>query len=106
MLIAQCASAVGFMGGLVVDYPNSSKAKKYYLCLGFDHGYKAPAGRTAEEGAGGVKFTAKSAAAKRRGPKGQTPREWVLAKKEKRRNANKETRRDTKYTARKRKDKF
>jgi len=28
VLIAQCASAVGFMGGLVVDFPNSSKAKK------------------------------------------------------------------------------
>jgi len=28
VLIASCASAVGFMGGLVVDYPNSSKAKK------------------------------------------------------------------------------
>ena len=23
----------GFTGGLVVDYPNSSKAKKFYLCL-------------------------------------------------------------------------
>ena len=28
VLIAQCASKVGFAGGITVDYPNSSKAKK------------------------------------------------------------------------------
>ena len=33
LLISQCASKVGFAGGIVVDYPNSSKAKKFYLCL-------------------------------------------------------------------------
>ena len=36
VLIAQCASKVGFAGGIVVDFPNSSKAKKYYLCLPFE----------------------------------------------------------------------
>ena len=29
-------------GGLVVDYPNSSKAKKYYLCLSFERTYRIP----------------------------------------------------------------
>ena len=29
-LIAQAASKVGFAGGVLVDYPNSTKAKKYY----------------------------------------------------------------------------
>lgn len=43
VLIAQCASKVGFAGGVVVDYPNSSKAKKYYLCLSFERSYKVPA---------------------------------------------------------------
>lgn len=32
-LVAQTATACGFGGGLVVDFPNSTKAKKYYLCL-------------------------------------------------------------------------
>jgi 18S rRNA (guanine1575-N7)-methyltransferase len=42
LLIAQTASKVGFAGGIVVDYPNSSKAKKYYLCLSFERSYRVP----------------------------------------------------------------
>ena len=42
VLIAQCASKVGFAGGVVVDYPNSTKAKKYYLCLSFERSYSVP----------------------------------------------------------------
>jgi 18S rRNA (guanine1575-N7)-methyltransferase len=42
VLIAQCASKVGFAGGVVVDYPNSTKAKKYYLCLSFERSYQVP----------------------------------------------------------------
>ena len=32
-LITSSALRCGFTGGLVVDFPNSTKAKKYYLCL-------------------------------------------------------------------------
>ena len=32
-LITASAMTCGFTGGLVVDYPNSSKAKKYFLVL-------------------------------------------------------------------------
>jgi 18S rRNA (guanine1575-N7)-methyltransferase len=32
-MITESAMRCGFSGGLVVDYPNSKKAKKYYLCL-------------------------------------------------------------------------
>lgn len=32
-LIIDVATKCGFEGGLLVDYPNSKKAKKYYLCL-------------------------------------------------------------------------
>ncbi|KAI8975356.1 S-adenosyl-L-methionine-dependent methyltransferase [Mycotypha africana] len=32
-LIIDVATRCGFEGGLLVDYPNSKKAKKYYLCL-------------------------------------------------------------------------
>ena len=32
-MIVSSAMRCGFTGGLVVDYPNSAKAKKYFLCL-------------------------------------------------------------------------
>lgn len=50
VLIMQCASRVGFAGGLVVDYPNSSKAKKYYLCLSFERTYQVPTALGTGEG--------------------------------------------------------
>lgn len=52
----------GFTGGLVVDYPNSTKAKKYYLCLSFEHGYKTPAPKVAEQtgGSAAAKFDVSS----------------------------------------------
>lgn len=36
--ISSCAMRCGFSGGLVIDFPNSAKAKKFYLCLfaGYD----------------------------------------------------------------------
>jgi 18S rRNA (guanine1575-N7)-methyltransferase len=123
-----------------------SSAPRYYLCLGFDHGYKTPSAITSsqaraaeQQGSGGggggggggktVMHTGSAAAGggggdggggggaggfgpdkgkqskadKRKKGKGK---DWVLAKKEQRRGKNLETRRDTKYTARKRKDKF
>ena len=51
-LISQTAAACGFGGGLVVDFPNSTKAKKYYLCLmaGVD---PAAAGATLPRALGG-----------------------------------------------------
>jgi 18S rRNA (guanine1575-N7)-methyltransferase len=32
-MITSAAMKSGFSGGLVVDYPNSTKAKKYYLVI-------------------------------------------------------------------------
>ena len=32
-MIMTASMKAGFSGGLVVDYPNSTKAKKYFLCL-------------------------------------------------------------------------
>lgn len=107
VLIASCASGVGFTGGLVVDYPNSSKAKKYYLCLGFEHGYKAPTA-LGTEGAGGVSAAGRDSR-KRKGKGKRAPpkdRNWVLAKKERMREQGKKVRQDNKYTARKRRDRM
>jgi 18S rRNA (guanine1575-N7)-methyltransferase len=32
-MITQAALRTGFSGGIIVDFPNSTKAKKYFLCL-------------------------------------------------------------------------
>lgn len=110
VLIAQAASKVGFTGGLVVDYPNSSKAKKFYLCLGFEHSYSAPLPLGTFEGnRDGVQVTGRSRQqhtsrkGKRTAPKSK---DWVIAKKEKQRQQGKKVRADTKFTARRRGDRF
>lgn len=36
-MISNAAMKSGFSGGLVVDYPNSALAKKYYLVLTTEH---------------------------------------------------------------------
>ena len=54
ILISECVARVGFAGVIVVDYPNSTKAKKHYLVLSFKRAYRAPPGLTGadvEEGA-------------------------------------------------------
>ena len=35
-----------YTGGIVCDYPNSTKAKKHYLVLTFERNFKAPQGLT------------------------------------------------------------
>ena len=119
-LISSAAMRVGFSGGLVVDYPNSAKAKKYYLCLfagqgeqpqtvpqalgvsegvQFSHGTVQMAGRGKDKGRrrGGGKRD-RAAPKKSRG--------WILKKKERQRAQGKDVRRDTKYTGRRRPDRF
>lgn len=54
LLVLQCASSVGFAGGLVIDYPNSTKAKKYYLCLSFERSYQIPQALGTEEGVSNI----------------------------------------------------
>jgi len=124
ILISECAARVGFAGGIVVDYPNSTKAKKHYLVLSFERAYKAPQGLTGAEGAllndgdesrrTGVRVADKdpkkagnkrnNAPRKKKGV-GKT-KEWILHKKETQRKRGKDTRKDTKYTGRKRPMRF
>ncbi|CAN0142022.1 unnamed protein product [Phaeothamnion confervicola] len=121
MLIAQCAARAGFTGGLVVDYPNSAKAKKFYLCLSFEHGYRVPRalgdgdGASAAAAASSVRVEGRrvegaggggSRGAVSKKPLVSKSREWVKEKKDRQRRQGKEVRQDTKYTGRKRKDKF
>jgi len=119
ILISECAAKVGFAGGIVVDYPNSTKAKKHFLVLSFERAYKAPAGLTGMEGSllngerEGVRVADKDP--KKAGRKGAPPKkkkgvgktkEWILHKKETQRKKGKDTRKDTKYTGRKRPARF
>ena len=120
-LITSTAMKCGFSGGLVVDYPNSAKAKKYYLCLfaGVDRRASAQQmptplgvdadspqfrvgvwsdGRTREEEKGKGRRRNKRVSVK--------SREWVLNKKERQRRQGREVRKDTKYSGRRRPTKF
>jgi len=139
ILISECAAKVGFAGGIVVDYPNSTKAKKHYLVLSFERAYKAPPGlltgsdgSTARTGvaSGGVRVAdidnssravggsgggGAGGRGKRGTEKNMIPRkkkgggktkEWIVHKKETQRKKGKDTRKDTKYTGRKRPMRF
>lgn len=97
----------GFYGGVVVDYPNSAKAKKYYLVLMTGGSQQLPTALGTEEESEQVPYSKKREMTK--GIRGKDPkksREWILQKKERRRKQGNETRADSKYTARKRTGKF
>lgn len=132
-LALACASKAGFSGGIVVDFPNSTKAKKYYLCLmtgGDGIASSMPKGLT-EESAKEMEYeeddyedeqgdSAQSMRSVQKtvkiGPrqrqklakiqKATKDRAWVLRKKELYRKRGKDVKTDTKYTARKRRPRF
>eukprot|EP00947_MAST-08B_sp_MAST-8B-sp1_P004705 g4705.t1 len=131
-LITDAAMRCGFSGGVVVDYPNSAKAKKYFLVIdagvdqaarlapkalgcedddsmgaaggagrggrggGFHHGTVQHEDR--RRGGGGGKGNRRGKG-KRSAVKS---RDWVKAKKERARKQGKATKRDSKYSARRR----
>ncbi|XP_062448157.1 probable 18S rRNA (guanine-N(7))-methyltransferase isoform X1 [Rhea pennata] len=105
-LITAQAMKAGFTGGMVVDYPNSAKAKKFFLCLFVGASSTLPKGlgtECADEEIHQAKFT--NERARFRNVKGKSvkkSRDWILEKKERRRRQGKEVRADTKYTGRKR----
>jgi len=110
-LITQQAMRAGFSGGLVVDYPNSAKAKKIFLCLITGGGNdKLPKGLGAEgkqQSRGQISFSERKEKIRNlKGAKHQTHKSWVLEKKERRLRQGKETKRDSKYTGRKRSTAF
>ena len=103
MIPAQAVKS-GFSGGLVIDYPNSAKAKKYYLCLfaGSDGSkIEIPQGLNDEYAAPFEKTRLK---AKSKRP--SKDKQWVLHKKELYTSRGKDTPLDSKFTARKRRPKF
>jgi 18S rRNA (guanine1575-N7)-methyltransferase len=110
VIIAQAASKVGFAGGIVVDYPNSSKAKKYYLCLSFERTFKMPTAMGVGESSGVEVGSRQRQVPERRSNKPQrlAPKsaEWIKNKKDQRRKAGKEVKSDSKFSGRKRPTSF
>jgi len=113
-LITSIAQRAGFGGGLVVDYPNSNKAKKVFLVLIVGSSGQVPEGLGGEEE--GVENDSKAQFEKRRErararksskKKNVKGRDWILKKKNLYRQRGKESvPRDSKYTGRKRKVMF
>jgi 18S rRNA (guanine1575-N7)-methyltransferase len=124
-MIASSALRCGFSGGLVVDFPNSTRAKKYFLVLmagptpsqlpraqGLDGEEEAAGGvdvagrrrRPAKAGAGRAAERDSGGGGKRHPhAKGKA---WVLKKKDQMRAKGVEVPDDSRYTARKRKRAF
>nr|QBH74338.1 hypothetical protein [Isotomurus palustris] len=108
-LIMSQAKRAGFNGGLVIDFPESTKAKKYYLVLiiGGQSNPCLPKPLSATSGS-----TVSYAERNSRPGKGhhrtgvKNIKEWIQGKKERRRRQGKETRPDSKYTGRKRSHRF
>ncbi|KAJ6655786.1 hypothetical protein lerEdw1_004839 [Lerista edwardsae] len=109
-LITTQAMKAGFTGGLVVDFPNSAKAKKFFLCLFVGTSGTLPKALGAEctgEEAVHAKFTHERMRFRNaKGRSAKKSRDWVLEKKERRRRQGKDVRADTKYTSRKRRPHF
>ncbi|PFH54206.1 hypothetical protein AMATHDRAFT_135863 [Amanita thiersii Skay4041] len=113
-LITSIAQKAGFGGGIVVDYPNSNKAKKIFLCLFIGGGgtQPMPKGLEGDEVVGaGAKFERRrervSTQARSRKRKSIKDRDWILKKKELYRKRGKEdVPNDSRYTGRKRRPVF
>lgn len=116
------ATRAGFTGGLVVDYPNSKKAKKYYLCLltggsapgkkqqlpaalGMDVDGEGPEQVAYEKRR--IKEERAKRGKKKRGAEEKGDKDWILRKKSLYRQRGKEgVPNDSKFTGRKRRTKF
>ncbi|KAL3894187.1 MAG: hypothetical protein SGCHY_005422 [Lobulomycetales sp.] len=121
-MIVASATRAGFSGGLVIDYPNSTKAKKYFLCLFAGSNsiqeakqQKIPEGLGTDhdqEAASSVLYSSERQRRSvgglgARGKKGSiSDKQWILKKKELYRKRGVKTASDSKFTARKRKPRF
>ncbi|GLH03798.1 Probable 18S rRNA (guanine-N(7))-methyltransferase [Gryllus bimaculatus] len=106
-LITAQAMKAGFFGGMVVDYPNSTRAKKFFLVLMTGTCIQLPQALGEESERTSVIYTHKREQLKKmRGKPLKKSRDWILEKKERRRKQGKETKPDSKYTGRKRSGRF
>jgi len=111
-MITAAALRCGFGGGLVVDFPHSTKAKKHFLVVyaGLCSGGRPqhiPEGMQGEEEEehDSVAVARRERFGTKKGKKAMTYKDKVLEKKEHQRRQGLTVRHDTKYTARSRKGK-
>lgn len=108
-LINQQALKAGFNGGILIDNPESTKTKKFFLVLSCGGGaaFKLPKAidEAADERNERIKNERREKinVARKNGVKS---RDWILKKKERRRRQGEETRPDTRFTGRKRSGRF
>ncbi|KAK4798288.1 hypothetical protein SAY86_030614 [Trapa natans] len=120
-LILSSAMRAGFAGGVVVDYPHSSKSRKEYLVLtcgppslstSVPNGKGEDGENSTDESSGDEENQTVSISDRHRPRKKQKVnkkgkgREWVMKKKEQMRKKGNVVPPDSKYTARKRKSRF
>ncbi|GFE53031.1 HUSSY-3 like methyltransferase [Babesia ovis] len=109
-MITSAATRCSFGGGLVVDFPESSKAKKYYLCIwagmtGLPQKMpQALVESDSEEET--VPTVGSNQRRNKRKKKQETIRQRIINKKQQQRKRGIETRPDTKYTGRPRPSRF
>jgi len=115
-MITNSALENGFTGGLVVDFPHSSKAKKYYLFLQAGYTNESlnqvmtsmpqPVEDNSDEEEQHVDYNKKRSELKKkresRTISSVKSKDWVRNKKDRQRRQGRDVRPDTKYTARKR----
>lgn len=114
-IITNAALENGFTGGIVVDYPHSSKAKKYYLFVqaGMTNESMQEVMKTipkvnqndSDDENEHAKFEKNTVRAKRKAKNKKVAfksKEWINQKKERQSKQGKTTRPDSKYTGRKR----
>uniref|UniRef100_A0A6G1SFG9 18S rRNA (guanine-N(7))-methyltransferase n=1 Tax=Aceria tosichella TaxID=561515 RepID=A0A6G1SFG9_9ACAR len=108
-LINQQALKAGFMGGIVIDNPESTKAKKFFLvlsCGGTRFTLPKAIDEAADERNERIKNEKRERIRNARKTGNVKSRDWILKKKERRRKKGEETKPDTKYTGRKRSGRF
>ncbi|GJQ14732.1 hypothetical protein GpartN1_g6523.t1 [Galdieria partita] len=99
-LLLTAAQKAGFSGGLVVDFPNSTRAKKYFLCL--TAGPPSSSLPTTND----IRLDTETRKRKKKRNNGISLKSRILAKKERQRRQGREVRPDSKYTGRKRSGKL
>eukprot|EP00916_Digyalum_oweni_P003271 GHVL01005898.1.p1 GENE.GHVL01005898.1~~GHVL01005898.1.p1 ORF type:complete len:132 (-),score=26.28 GHVL01005898.1:133-528(-) len=109
-MILDAATRSGFGGGLVVDFPESTRAKKFFLSI-YVGGTpmempKALGVGSEKEEADEISYSNRRVERHKRKRKNdkivKKSRDWIVQKKQKLRDQGKTTRPDTKYTGRRR----
>nr|QBH74327.1 hypothetical protein [Aphelinus abdominalis] len=105
-VITRAALRAGFFGGTVIDFPNSKKAKKFFLVLMTSSSMPLPKAINGPEGVRSETGVRKRVRGNKKGIIIKDKRSWIINKKKRLERQGKKVRPDSKYTGRKRSSKF